>query len=105
MSVPRQLFLILVLWFATDFAIPFEPGGTRFVIEDMDEVLAAPRTGVSASSAAARQAPRRVRVTAATLRREPPTRTAREAARHAWHTPPPLRIAAVTESPSPPDAH
>ena len=41
MSVPRQLLLILVLWFATDFAVPFEPGGTRFVIEDMDEAQAA----------------------------------------------------------------
>jgi len=103
--VPRQVFLILVLWFAADFAVPFEPGGTRFVIEDMDEVLAAPRTELRAEGIAASEAPRSARVAVARLRSERATHAAHRVARRAWHTPPPLRPVAVAESPPPPDAH
>ena len=42
-DVTRRLFLALIMYFAADFAVPLEPGPGRFVIEDMEEAVAAPR--------------------------------------------------------------
>jgi len=97
--VSRRLLLVLILYFATDFAVPFEPGPGRFVIEDMEDAVTAPRELPPEASAASRP-PARL-ITSAASRPRPVSRVTRRE----WQTPPPRRELARPDRPAPPDAH
>jgi hypothetical protein len=103
--VTRRLFLVLIMWFAADFAVPFEPGPGRFVMEDMEEALASPRSSVRAGEAYEAPAPPSTRVL---LRADVQPRTPRVAsdiARREWRMPPPIRAVVLSDRPAPPEAH
>ena len=99
----RRLFLVLILYFAADFAIPFEPGPGRFVIEDMEEAVAAP--GSSARVRAAHEASTPPPARPALRGRPSAPRPTPELARREWRTPLPLRVAASADPPASPDDH
>jgi len=99
------LFFVLILWFAADFAVPFEPGPTRFVLEDMEEALAAPRTSVRARGSSAVPSPAPPRVAPRTAAPARPVRVTSNTARREWRTPPPIRAVSLTDRPASLDAH
>ena len=103
-DVTRRLFLALIMYFAADFAVPLEPGPGRFVIEDMEEAVAAPRSGARVRVVHAASAPPVARQTFRVNAPPPPPLTHR-LARREWQTPPPLRAVARLDRPAPPDAH
>ena len=100
----RRLFLALILYFAGDFAVPLEPGPGRFVIEDVEDAVAAPRSGARARVTHEASSPPSARQT---LRVEtsPRPRLTPRLARRDWQTPPPLRDVSRVDRPAPPDAH
>ena len=103
-DVTRRLFLALIMYFAADFAVPLEPGPGRFVIEDMEEAVAAPRSGARVRVVHAASAPPVARQTFRVNTPPQPLLTHR-LARREWQTPPPLRAGARFDRPAPPDAH
>jgi len=103
-DVTRRLFLVLIMYFAADFAVPLEPGPGRFVIEDMEEAVVAPRSSARVRVAHATSAPPLARQTFR-LNAPPRPLLTHRLARRDWQTPPPLRIVARFDRPAPPDAH
>ena len=99
----RRLFLALIMYFAADFAVPFEPGPGpgRFVIEDMEEALAVPRERARAIPSTSRP-PARLSERVSTPSRP---RTTGEVTRRDWQAPLPLRVVARSDRPASPDAH
>ena len=90
------------MYFTADFAVPLEPGPGRFVIEDFEEALAAPRSPLAEGHAAS--AP--VRATAGpSIVVRPRTAPIGRDTRPHWLTPPPLRIAARSDRPASSDSH
>jgi len=102
--VTRRLFLALIVYFAADFAVPLEPGPGRFVIEDMEEAVATPRSSARLRVAHEASPPPRARETVRVHTPTPPALTHR-LARRDWRTPPPLRAVARIDRPAPPDGH
>jgi hypothetical protein len=100
--VTRRLLLALIMYFAVDFAVPLEPGPGRFVIEDYEEGLAAPRgaLGERQVTKAAGRATASPRIAA-----RPRTVPNGGDTRPQWLTPPPLRVAARSDRPALPDSH
>ena len=103
-DVTRRLFLALIMYFAADFAVPLEPGPGRFVIEDMEEAVAAPRGSARVRVVHAASAPPLARQTFR-LNPSPQPLLTHRLARRDWQTPPPLRAVARFDRPAPPDAH
>jgi len=93
------------MYFATDFAVPFEPGPGpgRFVIEDMEDAVAAPRQQTRGREMpAASKPPPQLRTRASAPARPRP---ALEVARRDWQTPLPRRAVVRSDQPASPDAH
>ena len=95
--------LVLIVYFATDFAVPFEPGpgAGRFVIEDMEDAVATPRERAREMPAASRP-PARLGTRVSAPSRPRPTG---EVTRREWQSPLPLRTVVRSDQPASPDAH
>ena len=104
-DVARRLFLALIMYFAADFAVPLEPGPGRFVIEDTEEAVAAPRSSARVRVVHAASAPPPLARQTFRVNAPPQPLLTHRLARREWQTPPPLRAVARLDRPAPPDAH
>jgi hypothetical protein len=98
----RHLLLALIMYFAVDFAVPLEPGPSRFVIEDFDDALAVPRS--AHGERLVTSAPARLTAGPRIVVRSRMVPNGRDTRPH-WLTPPPLRLTARSDRSARPDPH